>query len=175
MSIAIADSHKCIERSTDCDCPICGEYMFNSPETVVFMPCGHSIHLKCYYEHVKTSYRCPLCSKSMVNMETSFRNLDRAIESQPMPTGFRDTKALVYCNDCAAKSSVPYHWLGLKCGLYALPRPTPFLPICVAYMESYATDVTRTTRRRSGSSMGRVPSAPRSRRRHPQPRRAPTS
>ncbi len=50
-------------------------------------------------------------------METSFRNLDRAIESQPMPAGFRDTKALVYCNDCCAKSSVPYHWLGLRCGL----------------------------------------------------------
>ncbi|KAI9794830.1 MAG: hypothetical protein M1816_002958 [Peltula sp. TS41687] len=117
MSISIADSHKCIERSTDCDCPICGEYMFTSPETVVFMPCGHSIHHKCYYEHMKSSYRCPICSRSIVNMEAQFRNLDRAIESQPMPAQFRDTRALIYCSDCCAKSSVKYHWLGLKCGL----------------------------------------------------------
>ncbi|KAI9884655.1 MAG: hypothetical protein M1823_003575 [Watsoniomyces obsoletus] len=117
MSISIASSHKCIERSTDCDCPICGEYMFTSPETVVFMPCGHSIHHKCYYEHMKTSYRCPICSRSFVNMEATFRNLDRAIDSQPMPARFRGTKALVYCNDCCAKSSVSYHWLGLKCAL----------------------------------------------------------
>ncbi|KAI9711445.1 MAG: hypothetical protein M1812_007190 [Candelaria pacifica] len=50
-------------------------------------------------------------------MEMQFRNLDRAIESQPMPSQFRDTKALVYCNDCAAKTSVDYHWLGLKCAV----------------------------------------------------------
>ncbi|KAI9849318.1 MAG: hypothetical protein M1837_004778 [Sclerophora amabilis] len=117
MSISIANSHRCIERSTDCDCPICGEYMFTSPLTVVFMQCGHSIHHKCYYDHMKSSYKCPICSRSIVNMETQFRNLDRAIESQPMPPQFQGTKALVYCNDCSAKSSVKYHWLGLKCAV----------------------------------------------------------
>ncbi|KAI9678186.1 MAG: hypothetical protein M1817_006131 [Caeruleum heppii] len=117
MSISIAKSHKCIERSTDCDCPICGEYMFTSPLTVVFMQCGHSIHHQCYYEHMKTSYRCPICSRSIVNMEIQFRNLDRSIEDQPMPPQFQDTRALVYCNDCCAKSSVKYHWLGLKCAV----------------------------------------------------------
>lgn len=50
-------------------------------------------------------------------METQFRNLDRAIESQPMPPQFQDTKAMVYCNDCYAKSAVKYHWLGLKCAV----------------------------------------------------------
>ena len=50
-----------------------------------------------------------------MNMESQFRALDRDIERQPMPEGFRDTKALVGCNDCRAKSVSPYHWLGLKC------------------------------------------------------------
>ncbi|KAL8739028.1 MAG: hypothetical protein Q9181_000310 [Wetmoreana brouardii] len=50
-------------------------------------------------------------------MEMQFRHLERAIESQPMPPEFQDTKAWVYCNDCNAKSSVKYHWLGLKCGV----------------------------------------------------------
>ncbi|EED20307.1 CHY and RING finger domain protein, putative [Talaromyces stipitatus ATCC 10500] len=117
MPISIENTHRCIERSTQCDCPICGEYMFTSPDTVVFMKCGHSIHQKCYDEFSKSSYRCPICSKSIMNMEARFRNLDRTIESQPMPSEFEDTRAMIYCNDCGAKSNVPYHWLGLKCDL----------------------------------------------------------
>ncbi len=117
MSIANENSHKCIERASDCDCPICGEYLFSSPQSVVFMKCGHSIHRKCYDALMKTSYKCPICSQSIVNMETQFRNLDRAIESQPMPSQFQDTKAMVSCNDCYAKSLVKYHWLGLKCAI----------------------------------------------------------
>ncbi|PKS12154.1 hypothetical protein jhhlp_001452 [Lomentospora prolificans] len=115
ISISILGSHKCIERSTDCNCPICGEYMFTSPKPLVFMPCGHSIHRKCYAEHEKTSYKCPICNKAFRNMETQFRNLDVAIQSQPMPEEFQDTKAIVLCNDCCAKSTTKYHWLGLKC------------------------------------------------------------
>lgn len=91
--------------------------MFTSPQTVVFMRCGHSIHQRCYYEHMNTSYRCPICSRSIVNMEMQFRHLERAIESQPMPPQFEDTKAFVYCNDCSAKTNVKYHWLGLKCAV----------------------------------------------------------
>jgi hypothetical protein len=117
MSMSVEKNHKCIERVSDCDCPICGEYMFTSPHPVVFMLCGHSIHKRCYEEHMNTSYKCPICSKSTVNMETQFRNLDRAIDGQPMPPQFRDTKAMVSCNDCYAKSAVKYHWLGLKCAI----------------------------------------------------------
>ncbi|RDL39030.1 uncharacterized protein BP5553_03370 [Venustampulla echinocandica] len=117
MSMSVEHSHKCIERVSDCDCPICEEYMFTSPHPVVFMLCGHSIHKSCYEAHMKTSYKCPICSKSTVNMETQFRNLDRAIDSQPMPPQFQDTTAMVSCNDCYAKSAVKYHWLGLKCAI----------------------------------------------------------
>jgi uncharacterized CHY-type Zn-finger protein len=117
VAIAMENSHKCIERASDCDCPICGEYLFSSPQTVIFMKCGHSIHRICYDALIETSYKCPICSQSLVNMETQFRNLDRAIESQPMPPQFQDTKAMISCNDCYAKSLVKYHWLGLKCAI----------------------------------------------------------
>ncbi len=130
LSISIRDTHRCIERSTDCDCPICGEYMFTSPQTVVFMRCGHSIHHLCYYEHMKNSYRCPICSRSIVNMEMQFRHLERAIEAQPMPVEFQDTKAWVYCNDCSAKTVVKYHWLGLKCAVYVSSDLLPFRLLC---------------------------------------------
>lgn len=115
--MSLMDDHKCIERVSDCDCPICGDYMFTSPKPVVFMICGHSIHSACYTEHMQTSYKCPICSKSVVSMETQFRNLDRAIDNQPMPPQFRNTLAMVSCNDCHAKSAVKYHWLGLKCAI----------------------------------------------------------
>ncbi|EAW07940.1 RING finger and CHY zinc finger domain-containing protein [Aspergillus clavatus NRRL 1] len=117
LPISIENTHRCIERSTQCDCPICGDYMFTSPETVVFMRCGHSIHQKCLSEYSKSSYRCPICSKTIANMESTFRNLDRTIQSQPMPAEFKDTHALIHCNDCGAKSVVKYHWLGLKCDM----------------------------------------------------------
>ncbi|KAL8943101.1 MAG: hypothetical protein Q9216_001301 [Gyalolechia sp. 2 TL-2023] len=52
-----------------------------------------------------------------------FRHLERAIESQPMPPEFEDTKAWVYCNDCNVKSSVKYHWLGLKSQLQIIHGP----------------------------------------------------
>lgn len=115
MCIQIDKEHKCIERASDCDCPVCGDFLFDSPQTVVFMLCGHTIHQACYHELMKTSYKCPLCSQSVVNMETQFRNLDRSIEAQPMPEEFRDTRALVSCNDCHLKTIVAYHWLGMKC------------------------------------------------------------
>ena len=117
IDINLESNHRCIERSTKCDCPICGEYLFTSTQSVVFMRCGHSIHNTCLTEWGRTSYKCPICSKSIVNMESQFRNLDRHIASQPMPLEWQDTRALVSCNDCSARTTVKYHFLGLKCGL----------------------------------------------------------
>ncbi|KIW44140.1 uncharacterized protein PV06_05173 [Exophiala oligosperma] len=117
MSIQAESVHKCIERSTKCDCPICGEYMFTSNKSVVFMRCGHSIHEDCFAEWCNASYKCPICSKSIANMESQFRRLDRHIEEQPMPEEYRDNRAYIFCNDCNSRSVTRYHWLGLKCSL----------------------------------------------------------
>src|SRR5204863_7841136 len=107
--IKMTTNHKCIERSTDCDCPICGDYMFNSPRPVIFMQCGHSIHRHCFDEYKRTSYKCPLCNKSCANMDAQFRNWDIAILTQPMPPEYRDARAIISCNDCSAKSQTAYH------------------------------------------------------------------
>jgi len=117
MSIAAESTHRCIEQSTKCDCPICGEYLFTSSKTVVFMRCGHAIHDNCFQQLCKSSYKCPICSKSVTNMESQFRSLDRHIAAQPMPEEYRNTKAYVYCNDCALKSMTDFHWLGVKCAM----------------------------------------------------------
>ena len=117
MSIAAEATHRCIEQSTKCDCPICGQYLFTSAKSVVFMRCGHAIHEECFKALCKSSYKCPMCSKSVTNMESQFRNLDRNIADQPMPEEYRGTRAYVYCNDCTSKTTTAFHWLGLKCAL----------------------------------------------------------
>ncbi|KAF1986610.1 zf-CHY-domain-containing protein [Aulographum hederae CBS 113979] len=110
-------NHTCIERATECDCPICNDYMFTSSASVAAMPCGHYMHKSCYMDYMLTAYKCPICKKSAVNMETQWNKLDAAIESQPMPTHFRDTRVIMHCNDCDAKSEGKYHWLGSKCAM----------------------------------------------------------
>ncbi|KAJ8099405.1 hypothetical protein POJ06DRAFT_199023 [Lipomyces tetrasporus] len=115
MSVCLENSHRCIEHSTECNCPICGDYMFTSTMTVVFMSCGHSIHQKCYYEHTKNSYKCPTCARSIVNMEAQFRLLDREIERQRLPEPYCNWRSVITCNDCSGKSNVQFHFLGFKC------------------------------------------------------------
>ncbi|KAJ9656836.1 hypothetical protein H2198_004724 [Neophaeococcomyces mojaviensis] len=117
MSIKAETTHKCVEKSTRCDCPICGEYMFTSNRPVAFMKCGHSIHESCFTEWCNTSYKCPICSRSIANMQSQFRRLDQHIREQPMPEEYRDNRAYVFCNDCNSRSITKYHWLGLKCSI----------------------------------------------------------
>ena len=115
LSIELQDDHKCIERATQSDCPICGEYMFTSTRPVVFMLCGHAIHQSCFDEHSKHSYKCPSCQKTVLNMEAQFRVLDMEISLQPLPEPYCNWTCVITCNDCNAKSQCRYHVLGLKC------------------------------------------------------------
>jgi hypothetical protein len=91
--------------------------MFNSSAAINAMPCGHYMHQGCYNAFITRHYRCPICQKSVVNMELQWRKLDDAIASQPMPAKLRDTVVEVRCNDCHGKSLCRYHWLGNRCGL----------------------------------------------------------
>lgn len=115
MSINLKGNHKCIERSLECDCPICGEFMFTSTSVVMFMPCGHSIHYKCHQEYAKTAYQCPTCSKSLWDMTSYFNKIDKILDTHQMPPEYQNTKSLVYCNDCETKSTTKYHFLYHKC------------------------------------------------------------
>ncbi|KAK8215193.1 hypothetical protein M8818_002204 [Zalaria obscura] len=85
ISISTSESHPCIERATECDCPLCLEYLFSSPAPVVSLLCGHYMHASCYRDLMGVTYRCPVCSRSAVNMELQWRKLDDEIRAQPMP------------------------------------------------------------------------------------------
>ena len=89
--------------------------MFASPKTVIFMECGHSIHRACFNEYMASSYKCPICSKSIVNMEALFTNLANIMQEQPMPEEYQNVRSVILCNDCSAKCSTQYHFLGLRC------------------------------------------------------------
>lgn len=142
ISISTSSSHPCIERATDSDCPLCLSYLFESPTPVVSLPCGHYMHGACYKDLMAVTYKCPVCSKSAVNMELQWRKLDDEIAMQPMPeddeelgdllphlegvipttdggdtdvAARRPRQAWIGCNDCGGRCWTPFHWLGLKC------------------------------------------------------------
>ncbi|KAI7094449.1 hypothetical protein KC352_g39446, partial [Hortaea werneckii] len=101
------------------------------------------MHGECYKDLMAVTYKCPVCSKSAVNMELQWRKLDDEIRAQPMPEDDSELEGLmphiedashneqehthdqtaprrpreVYagCNDCGRRSWTPFHWLGLKC------------------------------------------------------------
>lgn len=85
ISISTSDAHPCIERATDCDCPLCLDHLFSSTSAVVSLMCGHYMHATCYKDLMNVTYRCPVCNKSAVNMELQWRKLDDEIRMQPMP------------------------------------------------------------------------------------------
>ncbi|KAF9584753.1 hypothetical protein BGW38_005315 [Lunasporangiospora selenospora] len=112
---AASGEHKCIERNLECDCPICGEYMFTSTTTVIFMPCGHCIHSKCFEDYIKTSYQCPTCWKSLGDMKSYYSKIDSILAEQTMPPEYANIFSIVLCNDCEIKSETPYHFLYHRC------------------------------------------------------------
>ncbi|KAF9184327.1 hypothetical protein BGZ51_003397 [Haplosporangium sp. Z 767] len=115
MNIRLQNNHKCIERNLECDCPICGEYMFTSTSTVIFMPCGHCIHSRCHEDYIKTSYQCPTCWKALGDMSAYYSKIDSLLAEQTMPAEYANIFSIVLCNDCEVKSEAPYHFLYHKC------------------------------------------------------------
>ncbi|KAJ1678817.1 hypothetical protein EV182_003296 [Spiromyces aspiralis] len=136
MDVARRNRHRCLEKILERNCPICGEYLFTSTETVIFMKCGHAIHQQCFYKHAEHSYRCPICNKSLADMSSYFSQLDRMVASQPMPAEYANRRSEIFCNDCELRSEVKYHFLCHKC----------------AHCGSYNTNLLRTTGDGDGSN-----------------------
>ncbi|TMW64952.1 hypothetical protein Poli38472_009119 [Pythium oligandrum] len=114
MSISLK-KHKCVERSLESDCPICHTFMFTSTTPVMFLPCGHCMHVSCYEEYTLTNYICPLCSKSLGDMELYFASIDELLEREQMPIEYQDCRSLIYCSDCERKSVTAFHFVYHKC------------------------------------------------------------
>ncbi|KAK4790670.1 hypothetical protein SAY86_017974 [Trapa natans] len=114
-TISLRDNHHCIENSMKSHCPVCYEYLFDSIKITHIMKCGHTIHMDCLKEMAtQNQYRCPICSKTVLNMSDVWNELDEEIEDTPMPEGYR-SEVSILCNDCNKTCKAPFHILGFKC------------------------------------------------------------
>ena len=109
--------HKCIEVG---DCPICYEDLKTSTVSIHKLNCGHNIHQKCFSELIKTSYKCPMCQKSVADMKEYIKTMDTHLAQNPMPAEYKnedgtDKIIKIYCNDCEKYTDTAFHFVGLKC------------------------------------------------------------
>lgn len=108
-------SHKCREKGLESNCPICHDFLFTSHTPVKALTCGHFMHSACYRAYTYSHYTCPICSKSLGDMNVYFGMLDALLASEQLPEEYRDRQQDILCNDCEAKGRAPFHWLYHKC------------------------------------------------------------
>ena len=80
-----------------------------------FLPCGHSLHGPCYDSYIEHNIACPLCRKSVCNPDKFEAFFDEQFAEYVMPDEYKDKLIRIQCNDCLAKSNVPFHIFGGKC------------------------------------------------------------
>ncbi|XP_042481824.1 probable E3 ubiquitin-protein ligase RZFP34 isoform X2 [Macadamia integrifolia] len=115
-SVLLKNSHPCVERAMDHDCPVCFEYLFESTNDVIALPCGHTIHEDCFKEmQQQLQYACPLCSKSVCDMSKVWEKFDMEIAATPMPESYNNKMVWILCNDCGATTQVQFHVVAQKC------------------------------------------------------------
>ncbi|KAK6129700.1 hypothetical protein DH2020_036566 [Rehmannia glutinosa] len=115
-SVLLKSTHPCVERAMHQDCPVCFEYLFESRNDVIALPCGHTIHKACLKEMQEHyQYACPICSKSVCDMSKVWEKFDMEIAATPMPPDCENKMVWILCNDCGCKSEVKYHIVGHKC------------------------------------------------------------
>lgn len=108
-------SHKCREKGLESNCPICHDFLFTSHTPVKALSCGHFMHSACYRAYTYSHYTCPICSKSLGDMNVYFGMLDALLASEQLPEEYRSREQDILCNDCESKGRAPFHWLYHKC------------------------------------------------------------
>lgn len=73
--------------------------------------CGCRTNRFIYSCALQTNYICPLCSKSLGDMEHYFASIDELLEREQMPEEYKDIKSLIYCSDCEHKSTTKFHFV----------------------------------------------------------------
>ncbi|KAK7265753.1 hypothetical protein RJT34_33376 [Clitoria ternatea] len=107
--------HTCREKSLEDNCPICHEYIFTSCSPVKALPCGHVMHSTCFQEYTCFNYTCPICSKSLGDMQVYFKMLDALLAEDKISDDLSSQTQVILCNDCEKKGAAPFHWLYHKC------------------------------------------------------------
>ncbi|XP_078427639.1 E3 ubiquitin-protein ligase RZFP34-like isoform X2 [Wolffia australiana] len=115
-SNSLRDSHRCIEKALQHNCPICFEYLFDSVKHISVPKCGHTLHLECLKEmQDHLSFVCPICSRSLCDMSGVWQMLDQEVADTPMPLMYQNRMIWILCNDCGANTEIRFHIVGNKC------------------------------------------------------------
>jgi len=110
-------AHKCVEKVSRSNCPVCQEDIHTSRIPSQIPPCNHLIHKNCFDEMLSNGhYACPVCGISMINMEEIWKIYDKDIAETPMPEDYDNLCARIQCRDCSTASISPFHIVGIKCG-----------------------------------------------------------
>jgi zinc finger-like protein len=111
--------HACSDNALSGTCPVCSERLFESSTPVKALPCGHFMHSLCFGAYVKYSYTCPICFKSLGDMEVYWKMLDAILASDqqqlPKDLPLLKTTQKIRCYDCERESDVPFHFVYHKC------------------------------------------------------------
>ncbi|KAG5230054.1 hypothetical protein OIU76_022103 [Salix suchowensis] len=107
--------HVCREKCLEDNCPICHEYIFTSSTPVKALYCGHLMHSTCFQVYTCTHYTCPICSKSLGDMQVYFQMLDALLAEEKIPDEYSGQTQVILCNDCEKKGAALFHWLYRKC------------------------------------------------------------
>ncbi|KAK3247543.1 hypothetical protein CYMTET_42962 [Cymbomonas tetramitiformis] len=115
MALSLEGKHNCREGGLETNCPICHENLFTSTSPFRQTPCGHFMHSSCYKEYTRTSYTCPICSKSLADMTIYFSMLDALLEAEQLPEEYASRTQNILCNDCGSTDSARFHFVYHKC------------------------------------------------------------
>ena len=117
--------HHCINNlsdtklnfSTTTQCLLCLENATTSQYKLTYLPkCKHPVHSECLTKSSKSgNYKCPLCRKSMFDMNNYWKLLETEINMQILPNEIKKNINIL-CNDCEIKSeNAEWHFLGTMC------------------------------------------------------------
>eukprot|EP00924_Labyrinthula_sp_SR-Ha-C_P001089 augustus_masked-scaffold_7-processed-gene-13.2-mRNA-1 protein AED:0.31 eAED:0.32 QI:0/-1/0/1/-1/1/1/0/527 len=101
--------HRCQENMLEKDCPICFENLFDSTKAIKRTACGHYLHVKCFDELKKNDYRCAICRKAIVNMQSYWDKFDEAYQEFIRKCRLEGIQNVAYeehltiCNECEIK------------------------------------------------------------------------
>ncbi|KAL5725526.1 hypothetical protein ACHQM5_008662 [Ranunculus cassubicifolius] len=109
--------HVCREKGFESNCPICHEDIFTSSSPVKALPCGHMMHSTCFQDYTCMHYTCPICSKSLGDMQVYFRMLDAYLAEAKIPEEYHGQNQGILCNDCEKRGTAPFHWHHHKCSI----------------------------------------------------------
>lgn len=112
LPVAALSQHACAARALGRPCSLCQLDMHESVRRCTIPPCGHAMHQGCFETHVKTSFACATCGKSLAAMKQYWAVLDKLMEKD---LAGKVEEVSIRCRDCDKVSRAKKHAEFHKC------------------------------------------------------------